>query len=105
MAHLQLGAVQVRIWRLNLAYSVYQVCSNCVPGAKNGPTPGSHCFHRLNYLEKNIEKIILSETTRPRALIFGMEHRLVNLYQVCSNYIPGAKNGPPRGLHILHRPI
>ena len=38
-------------------------------------------------------------------LIFGMKHHLVNLYQVCSNYIPGAKNGPPSGSHVLHRPI
>ena len=40
------------------------------------------------------EKIFLSETTRPRALNFGMNYHLVNLYQVCSNYIPRAKNGP-----------
>ena len=44
------------------------------------------------YREKH-EKIFLSETTRPRALIFGMKHYLVDLYQVCSNYTPGAKNG------------
>ena len=41
------------------------------------------------------EKIFLSETTMPRALIFGMKHYLEDLYQVCSNYIPGAKNAPP----------
>ena len=39
------------------------------------------------------EKIFLSETTRPRALIFGMYYHLVDLYQVYLNYIPGAKNG------------
>ena len=38
-----------------------------------------------------MKKIFLSETTRPRALIFGMKHHLVDLYQVCSNYTPGAK--------------
>ena len=32
--------------------------------------------------------------TRPRALIFGMYHHLVNFYQVCSNYTSWAKNGP-----------
>ena len=42
------------------------------------------------------EKIFLSKTTRPRALIFGMYH-LVNFYQVCSNYSPVAKMAPPRG--------
>ena len=48
------------------------------------------------YREK-MKKIFLSKTIRPRALIFGMKHHLVNLYQVCSNYIPWAKNGPPGG--------
>ena len=43
------------------------------------------------------KKIVLSETTRPRALIFGLKYHLVDLYLVCSNYIPGAKNGPARG--------
>ena len=50
-------------------------------------------------------KIFLSETTRPRALIFGMKHHLVNLWIVCSNYIPGDKNGPPPGSHVLLRLI
>ena len=49
------------------------------------------------------EKIFLSETTRPRAMIFGMKHHLVNLYQVYSNYSPGAKNGPAPGVTGLHR--
>ena len=47
---------------------------------------------------ENHKKIFLFETTRPRALIFGMEHHLVNLYQVFSNYRPGAKNGPSPGV-------
>ena len=48
----------------------------------------------------NMEKIVLSETViiRRRALIFGMYHDLVNLYQVCSNYTPGAKIGPTPGV-------
>ena len=50
-------------------------------------------------------KKMLSETTRPRALIFGMLHQLVDLHQVYSNYAPGAKNGPPLGSHVLHRLI
>ena len=49
------------------------------------------------YREKH-EKILWSETTRPRALIFGMKHYLVNLYRVGSNYIPGAKNDPAPGV-------
>ena len=46
--------------------------------------------------------IFLSKTTRPRALIFCIEHNIVDLYQACSNYAPGAKNGPASGSHILH---
>ena len=34
----------------------------------------------------------------PRALIFDMEHQLVDLYQVCLNYVPGANNGPAQGV-------
>ena len=46
--------------------------------------------------------MFLSETTRLRALLFGMEYHLVNLYQVCSNYVPGAKNGFAPGSHVSH---
>ena len=52
-----------------------------------------------------MKKIFLAETTRPRALIFSMKYHLVDLNQVCSNYSPGAKNGPARGSHVLHRLI
>ena len=57
------------------------------------PPRGTQDFYR----EKH-EKIFLSETTRPRALIFDMKHHLVNLYQVCSNYGPGAKNDHSPGI-------
>ena len=40
-------------------------------------------------------KIFLSETIRPRAMIFGMTHHLVD-------YAPGAKNGSAPGSLILH---
>ena len=64
--------------------------------------PGwSRVLHRL-ILGKH-EKIFLSETTRPRALILGMKHHLVDLYQLCSNDAPGAKNGPTPRSHVLHR--
>ena len=49
------------------------------------------------------EKIFLCETIRPRALSFCMQYHLVNLYQVCSNYSPGAKMVLPRGSQVLHR--
>ena len=54
--------------------------------------------------EKN-GKIILSETKRPSALLFGMQHHLVDLYQVCSKYTPWAHNGRPQGSDVLHRLI
>ena len=76
-------------------------------------TQGSHVLHRLNR-EKH-GKIFLSESIRSRALIFGMQHHLVDLYQICSNYAPGAKmalhlgpgakNGPASKSHVLHRLI
>ena len=64
--------------------------------------PGGHMLYIDLYREKH-ENIFLSETTRPKAFIFGMKHHLVNLYQVCSNYTPGAKNGSTPGSHALHR--
>ena len=79
--------------------NLYYVCSNYIPGAKNGPTPG-HMLYIVLYREKH-EKIFLSEPTLPRALIFVMKHHLVNLCQVCSNNIPGAKNGRLGG-HMFH---
>ena len=61
--------------------------------------PRGHMFNMGLYRE-NI-KIFWSETTRHRALIFGMKHHLVDLYQICPNYAPGAKKRPrPRG-HIF----
>ena len=84
--------------------SVYQLCSNYIPWAKNGPAPRGHMFYIGLYREKH-GKIFLSETIRLRALIFGMKHHLVDLYHVCSNYAPGAKNGTSPGSHVLHRLI
>ena len=59
--------------------------------------PWGHMFYIGLYREKD-ETIFLSETTMPIALTFGMKHHLMNLYQVCSNYISGAKNGPTPGV-------
>jgi len=42
-------------------------------------------------------KIFLSETTRPRAFIFGIYYHLEVLYQSCSNNPPGVKIDPARG--------
>ena len=72
-------------------------------GPKKAP-PRGHMFYTGLYKEKP-EIIFLSKATRPRALIFSMKHHLVDLYQVCSNYIPGAKNGTAHGSHVLHKTI
>ena len=53
------------------------------------------------YSEKH-GKIFLSETIRPGPLIFGRQHHLVDLYQICLNYTPGAKNCPAPGGHMLY---
>ena len=74
---------------------LWQVSSNNTLGAKNGLARG-HMFYIGLYREKH-EKIF-SETTRHRALIFGMWHHLVDLYQVCSNHTPGDKDGPAPGV-------
>jgi len=44
-----------------------------------------------------LSKIFLSETTRPRSVIFGIKHHLEVLYQSCSNYTPVSKLTLPRG--------
>ena len=57
-----------------------------------GPPLGSHVYIGLH--KGKHDKIFLSETTRTKALILRMYHHLVDHYQVCSNYTPGAKIGP-----------
>ena len=50
---------------------------------------------------KNIAKslkIFFSETRRHIALIFGMQHLQVDLYQDCSYDVPGVKTGPTPGV-------
>ena len=69
-------------------------------GPKMAPSRG-HMFYIGLYREKH-DKILLSETIRPRDLRFGVKHHLVNLYQVISNYASVAKNGLPLG-HIVYK--
>ena len=61
--------------------------------------PWGHIFYKGLYKEKH-GKIFLSETIRHRALIFGMYHHLVDLYQVCSKMPQGLKMARPWG-HML----
>ena len=55
------------------------------------------CLYRV----KHEKKIFLSETLRPRAMIFGILHHLVGPYRVCYNNAPGAKNGPAPGVPCM----
>ena len=48
-------------------------------------------------------KFLFSENGRHIALIFGMQHLLVDLYQVCSYDAPWVKIGPPWGRKFEHR--
>ena len=67
--------------------------------------PQGQMFYIGLYREQH-ERIFLSETTRSRALIFGMLYYLVDLFQVYSNNIYlGPKMAPPLGSHVLHRLI
>ena len=68
-------------------------------GSKLARLKGSHALHRL--IEGIHEKFSLSETIRHRALIFSMQYQLVDLYKLCSNYVPGAKMAPPWG-HLFN---
>ena len=70
---------------------LYQVCQIITLG-KKWPRHWGHMFYIGLYRETH-GNIFLSETIRPRDLIFGMQHHLVDFYQVCSNNALGAKNG------------
>ena len=77
---------------------LYKVWLNNAPGAKNGSALGSHVLHRLIRKHK---KTFLSEMQRPRAVMCGMSHHLVDLYHVCSVNIHIAKNGPAPGVNCF----
>ena len=78
---------------------LYQVCSNYVPGVKTGPAPGVTSLS-IGTKKENFKYLLLGNLRR-RALIFGMWHLLVDLYQVCSNDAPGVKTGPAPGVTSL----
>ena len=54
-------------------------------------------LHRLIHGTHD-ETFFLSETTKPRALIFDMEQHLVDFYQAYSNNAPAANNSPVAGI-------
>ena len=58
-----------------------KVCSN-------GPGHMTKMAAMAKY-DKNLKKIFFSGTNRPMTLNFGMHHRVLEYYQVCSNDDPG----------------
>ena len=64
-----------------------------MPLGLNMEPPRGHMFY-VGLHRENIKK---SSYHKLRALIFGMLHHQVGLYQVCSNYAPRAKNGRMQG--------
>ena len=63
--------------------------------------PRGHMFYTGLYKEKP-EKIFSSKTTRPRALIFGMKHHLVNFPKFDRIISLGPKMARPRG-HMFYK--
>ena len=59
----------------------------------------------IGLYRENMKKSSCLKPQGLKHLILGILHHLVDHYQVCSNYTPGAKNGSARGLHVLHRLI
>ena len=82
-------------WYVN-TIDLYQVFKNFALWDTNGSVLGVTCF-ALTYIGKH-DKIFLSETTRNRALLFGMQNHPVDYYQVCSNYVPETRIGPAAGV-------
>ena len=67
------------------------------PWGQNWPRPAGHKFETQEQRRKTL-KFFFSETGKCRALIFGMKHLLVDLYQDCSYDAPGVKTGLARGV-------
>ena len=72
--------------------------ADCIKIVVSMATDGSH---RLTM--GKTKKIFFSETTRPTALIFGMQQWLMVLYINCAIHAPGVKFGHAPGVDSLHR--
>ena len=68
-------------------------------GSKLAPPRGGHKFETYEQRRKTL-KFFFSETRKCRALIFGMKHLLVDLYQDISYDAPGVKTGLAPGVTI-----
>ena len=74
------------------------------PGGVGGVGGGGVTSPKHKNKEEKTLKFFFSETRKCRALIFGMKHLLVDLYQDCSYDAPGVKTGLAPGVTILkHR--
>ena len=67
-------------------------------GSKLAPPQGGGSQVRNIEQRRKALKFFFSETRKCRALIFGMKHLLVDLYQDCSYDAPGDKTGLARGV-------
>ena len=65
---------------------------------KHGLTPGGSQVGTLK--QRSPSSKFFSENGRHRALIFGMQHLLVDIYQICSYDAPRVKIGPTLGSQI-----
>ena len=87
----------------HLLVDLYQICTYGALGVKTGLAPGGAGFTILKKGTKKANfKILLSQTGRGRALIFGCEHLRMNLYQVCSYHVLGVKSGSTPGVTSLN---
>ena len=79
----------------DLLVDLYQDCSYDTPGVKTGPAPVGGANHKFETWEQRRKtlKFFFSETRKCTALIFGMKHLLVDLYQDGSYDAPGVKTG------------
>ena len=81
--------------------SLKQVCIDDAPGVKIRLTVGE--VRSWNIETKNPILKFFSETGGRRALIFGFEHLLMDLYQVVHMMLVGSKMASPRGHKLQHR--
>ena len=67
-------------------------------GSKLAPTLGGWVTILKQEQRRKTLEFFFSETRECRALIFGMKHLLVDLYQDCSYDAPGVKTGLAPGV-------
>ena len=85
---------------ISLSHFATVAIDNANPGCpwgQNWPRPRGHKFETYEQRRKTL-KFFFSETRKCKALIFGMKHLLVDLYQDCSYDAPGIKTGPAQGV-------